>query len=228
MKKIFALAFFGATLVGGANAQILEYDALSTGATIAGVHMAANSSTSNEWGDQVVLSGPSHTIMQYNCLIQFNNGVNDTSNFVVNDTVTFRSLTGTGATATVNTGTPIYQATFSLGGATGLAGGAYNVGFGIPNVVVPTEFLVSNQFTRVSGNTGIVGEHFNNSPAAIGTGDPTYFWINNGTSWGQANFGTTPSGNMRMSLTATPEPASMAVLGIGALALIRRRRSNKA
>ncbi|MFI5386301.1 MAG: PEP-CTERM sorting domain-containing protein, partial [Fimbriimonadales bacterium] len=62
------------------------------------------------------------------------------------------------------------------------------------------------------------------SAPAIGFSDTTYFWENNSGTWGKFNFGATPSGNMRMSLTAVPEPASMAVLGIGALALIRRRR----
>jgi len=53
------------------------------------------------------------------------------------------------------------------------------------------------------------------------------FALAQGTGWGNYN-GTNGYGAMDIQGTPAPEPASMAALGVGVLALIRRRRSRKA
>ena len=44
--------------------------------------------------------------------------------------------------------------------------------------------------------------------------------------WDQASGDTGAVGDWAFNVTATPEPGTMAALGLGAVALIRRRRSN--
>lgn len=87
----------------------------------------------------------------------------------------------------------------------------------------------------ISSGTG--SEYMSTTSGANGLGGP----LADGQSyWDSPTFGFTfnstsdvfGAGNWDMSIgvtgTPVPEPASMAILGIGALALIRRRRSNKA
>ncbi len=97
--------------------------------------------------------------------------------------------------------------------------------FAIPNVTVPDHFVWTVQAYNRQGSVGELGPAYYN-PATVGFSDD-FFWLSDmGSEWTPYSWGGSPYANFAARLTAVPEPASVCVLGLGAL-LLRRRRSTK-
>jgi len=207
-----------------ANAQTIVYQNLQT-VTAASYRMASGANSSLEWGDQVSLAGTDRSIINVRTILQVQGTGLGAYDFDI--TLGFRNLDGaSNSPGTLIGGQTTYQVR-GLNEGTGGTAAAYFLDLPVANIVVPNDFAVMFQLARVGGNTGGVGVQFTNDDAEVGASDPTFFWretaAGSGT-YGTFNFGTTPSANMALELTAVPEPASMAVLGLGVAALIRRRK----
>jgi hypothetical protein len=217
MKRSILIALAVAT-VPLAHGQQIVYQNI-TGMTIASYRMASGSNSSLEFGDEVSLAGTLRQISQVKTIMQVQTTGLGTYDFDM--TMRFRQLDGpAGAPGTV-LGTPI---TYQI---RALAEGAWNFTLPVATpVTVPNSLAVTFQLARVGGNTGGVGFQFNAAnPPAVGNSDPTFFWRENtaGGTWGKYNFSGT-NANLALELTAVPEPASMLALGLGAAAMLRRRR----
>lgn len=215
MKKLALLAGL-ATLSALSQADIVYQN--MTGMTTASYRMASGASTSLEFGDQVSLAGTARTLTQVRSIMQVQ--ATGLGNYDFDVAMRFRALDGAGTTP----GTVLGGATYQI---RGLGEGAWNLTFGgFTPVTVPDNFVVTFALTRVGGNTGGVGFQFNAAnPPAVGTSDPTFFWRENtaGGTWGTFNFGGT-NANLALELTAVPEPATMAVIGLGLAGVAARRR----
>ncbi|MCC7433425.1 MAG: PEP-CTERM sorting domain-containing protein [Methanoregulaceae archaeon] len=205
-----------------ANAQTIVYNNLAVGMQVAWLAMSTNTSASVRFGDEVTLAGTDRSITQVRSILQVEGTGQGAYDFDVS--MGFFALDG----ANNAPGTSLGGATYQIRGLNEGAGGttaAYFLSLPVANIVVPDTVAVIFQLSRVGGNTGGVGFHFTGNPSAVGFSDPNFFWYGDGTGWTTAYFGiTAPRANMSLELTAVPEPASMAILGLGVAALIRRRK----
>jgi len=121
----------------------------------------------------------------------------------------------------------LWPAGFTDGDGAPLTGGGFAVGFNLPDtldngVVGPTLAFTPQTITGVK----LV---FNNDPTDFATLPNSFFSV---TPAGQASLGVSFGGATGLGITdldlqvtyLVPEPASASVLGIGALAVLRRRR----
>lgn len=226
MKRITLIAALAVSAVAS-QAQQIVYQNMTNMAT-ASYRMASGAGSSLEFGDQLALAGTFRTITQVRSILQVQGTGLGTYDFDL--TLRFRALDGAGGAPSTIIGTPTVYQFRGLAEGAGATAAAYTLTLGGLNVTVPNNVAVTFGLTRVGGNTGGVGFQFNAAnPPAIGASDPTFFWRENtaGGTFGAFNFGGT-NANVAMELTAVPEPASMAALGIGAVALLRRRRAKKA
>jgi hypothetical protein len=94
--------------------------------------------------------------------------------------------------------------------------------FAIPNVTVPDHFVWTVQAYNRQGSVGELGPAYYNPPT-VGFSDD-FFWLSDmGSEWTPYSWGGDPYANFAARLTAVPEPATLAVLALGVLALRRRR-----
>lgn len=92
----------------------------------------------------------------------------------------------------------------AVDGLTPIAPGTYNRSTTLPDQVGGLPLINNNPFSIYNGTS------------------PNGVWTLNVRDWAQFDTGTL--GGWRFSTTPVPEPGTMAVLGLGALALLRRRR----
>lgn len=95
--------------------------------------------------------------------------------------------------------------------------------FQLPNVVVPDHFVWTVEATNRQGSVGELGPAYFN-PATVGFSDDWFWQSDMGSEWIPYSWGGDPYANFGATLTAVPEPASLAVLLGGALLLKRRAR----
>ena len=220
-RFLLPLALLGATVA--AQAQFVYNSRDGQAATVAGTWLAAAATDSNWWGDQVTLAGTDRSVTLLETVVQVNPAAGDTTNFLLSFDLQFNTVSGT------TVGAQTFTQSYTTAPIPGTAAAAFLFGFAVPNVTVADTFVYSLRVHRLAGsNTGSVGMQAHNSVPTVGNSDPTFFWSQNPTTsaWTQSAF-TGGNANFRTRITAVPEPASMAVLGLGALAVIRRRRNKK-
>jgi hypothetical protein len=223
LRFLAILAAFG--VVAAANAQYVYNSRDGQAATVSGTLLATGATDSNFWGDQVTLAGTDRTVTLLEQVFQFNPAAGDTNNFTFTFDLQFNTVSGT------TVGASFFSASYTAAPVAGTAVAAFLYGFPISNVVVPDTFVYSFRVHRTAGsNQGTIGMQAHNSPPSVGFSDPTFFWSQNPTTgvWSQSTFTGNINSNFRARITAVPEPASMAALAIGALAMVRRRRNKRA
>ncbi|HVT10790.1 MAG TPA: PEP-CTERM sorting domain-containing protein [Fimbriimonadaceae bacterium] len=251
MKRVLIIAALA--VVGVAQADTLLFDNVTNFRTgVSGAGGSSTSSTPNTFmGDGYDLIAGANSITGFDLFPVNLSGTNFTG-LKINIFV-WGSVNTSG---TVNATTPAFSNL--LGSYTATVAGTYNTGFYFPFETGdpgPTPGFTLGQALSISSNRiGLTfnyqgttdGQTYNSvnsltslvtygTPASVGSNvfDGYYRNANSETdgnftsalrSFGQ----TSQSVGVRVYGTAVPEPASMAVLGIGALALLRRRLSRKA
>jgi hypothetical protein len=196
-----------------APAQSIVYQNMS-GLNLLYGAMSSGFGGSFEFGDQVQLAGTDRRISEMQTRFRT---FADTSGQLFNYDLTlrFRSL---------DFGTPgaiLFERTVAVRNQAGNSGGFVFTASNI-DTLVPNEFVVTMQLVRMGGNSGTVGVDFGPS-ATIGSSSPAFYWENIG-GWQQSDFPVTGRANMALQLSAVPEPASFAVIALGSIVLLRRRR----
>lgn len=99
--------------------------------------------------------------------------------------------------------------------------GLVSYDFAVPNVLVPGELTWTLELTNVSaGNT--IGSRFIGIPTVGSSED--WVWNRAGGVWTQENFAVGGNNSYGAIIEAVPTPGSLALLAIGGIVMLRRRR----
>lgn len=116
----------------------------------------------------------------------------------------------------VGDGTDVPLAAYSVTNLPGEGGWIVDVDLDTPSPVMPADIVMSVQFD----NTVDAGLLIYDPPVIGSSAD--MFWLNDGSgNW--YYFGGNPVANFALEVEMVPEPASLALLALGGLALLRRR-----
>ena len=229
MKRvILALTILGTAVSVNAQAFIV-YDNMAAPSTVStGTSDALTSAT---WGDQVTLLQGGQLDSFGFSIFNSTTGGNTGNLLTANVEIRFYDLTGGaytggantkpligGFNGTVNFGTGLNAGFFSAINFTGLSG----FGINLPQNVLITQRVAS--FTGTTNRLGVVTYTTDNVGTSIGNN----WYLKNATTEGLFAFGGTTSNKIAYSVGLAPEPGSMAVLGLGIAALVRRRAKKSA
>ncbi len=181
-----------------------------------------NFAAGTQAGNEVVLAGSatSDTITQFQ--VQFDLTGAGAPNGGDGVEVQFYANTGATVNGYASPGTLLYSSGFSS--LTSFTSGS-TLTYSIPNVVVPKDFTWTLVFEGVpageAAGLGLFG------PATVG-GNYHDAWVNNGSAWvlDVATGTGTPALEFGATLTAVPEPSTIALGVIGACAFLARRRKS--
>ncbi|HWA82970.1 MAG TPA: PEP-CTERM sorting domain-containing protein [Fimbriimonadaceae bacterium] len=165
-----------------------------------------------EGGDQVTLGGTDRAVTNIDILFYslWDAGTADvTVNFYKND-----GVGGAPGTLLWTSGT--------MAGMSHVQG-LQTYSFAVPSVVVPNTFTWTLGLANRTGSTGDIGPALADPPTVGSSGD--FFWYMGSGGWATTGWGGSPVANFGARITAAPvpEPAAFGVLGVGVVALLRRR-----
>jgi len=228
MKKLVAFAAFG-ILGAGSNAATLVYDNIEAPSAVSAG--TSDAETNAIWGDQVTLINTGKLSSFKHGIFNSTTGGNTGTLLTANVTYKFYNLGNTpyagGALSapllgqfngTINFGAGLNAGFFTIVSFTNLD--SLNINLTNANIMI-TQQVTS--FTGTTNRLGIVTYTTDNVGASYGGNS---WYKKNSTSEGLFAFAAPTSNKIayQIGVNAVPEPASIAALGLGAAALLRRRR----
>ena len=166
-----------------------------------------------ERGDSTTLAGINRFVTDIGLLIHSSGGDSRAD-------VQVRIYAGGDTSAAVNPG-PLLWASGVFPGMT-IAAGTNLYNFAVPNVLVPNELTWTLELTNAT-IPAVTGSRFA-APPSVGTSQD-WVWNHTGGVWVNEVWGVGAGNNSYGAvINAIPEPSTLVLLGLGGLALVRRRR----
>lgn len=211
--KSFLIIFLAASAVFSCG-QSLIYEQTSRSIIVAGLFPSGTT----EYGDEVTFGPGSRDVTQIEIPFYMAPSGNQNPTFTVSFFI--REMDGNSpSSTTLWSDSQVVNPHGSAGNVT-----PFTVTMNVSGVTVPDTAYVG--FTADLGSNPPPWLGFGMGGAAtVGSSDPSFYWTLDGGVATQSSLGT--DNNIQMSVYAVPEPVSLAGLGMGLAALIRRRRRKK-
>lgn len=191
----------------------------------------SDASLTTIWGDQVSLTTGGILDSFQMGIFNSTTGGNTGNLLTANVQVKFYDLTGGAYTSGVLASTKPLLATLNgtINFGAGLNAGFFSLAtfsnLGTLGINLPQNIMITQQVTSFTGTTNRLGV-VTYTQDVIGSSLDNNFYRNNGTGEGLFTFGTAASNKMAYKVGLVPEPASFAVIGLGLVGLVARRRKS--
>jgi hypothetical protein len=213
MNRILASSFVALCLASAALGQVVVYDNTTTYQNRSQPLLTEELDNSAEGGDEVWLEGTDHVLTELKVLMWANRAATGTFNGLMRlyDVDEFTQTPG--------------QMLYSSGLITGLTAnaGMNEYTFAIPNVAVPDHLVWTLELFDPEDVLGELGPAYYHPPT-VGFSDDFMWLRDEGSDWNAYSWGGETYANFGSRLTAVPEPATLACLGLGIGLLARRGR----
>jgi PEP-CTERM motif len=208
-----------------------SYSNITTFSGLAFSNAGATSTITNLVADDLLTLTPNTAIESFT----FSVSNLDTATFTARARVRFYADNGSGAPGTILNGFSFNPISFTAGSV-----GLFTANIAVGTIVVPADgkiwagitFDNASGSTATTANLNNLGQGLFNAPT-VGSSADVFFQTNvpgshlaNNPPGGNFNFSGAPVANYGWALTAVPEPASFAVIGLGLLGLVARRRKS--
>lgn len=217
-----------ASLAVASNAAILTYDNIETPSAVSAA--TSDAETNAIWGDQVTMIGTGKLDTFKFGMFNSTTGGNTGNLLTATVNIKFYNLGNTPYTGGALSATPLLgQFNGNINFGTGLNAGFFSIisftNLNTLNINLTNKnIMITQQVTAFTGTTNRLGM-VTYTTENVGTSFGGNSWYKkNSTSEGLFAFGGTTSNKIAYQVGVVPEPASMAALGLGVAALIRRRR----
>jgi hypothetical protein len=225
--QLSALAVLAAFCGTGAHASVV-FDNTTTQVTgdwgtMPSGFMAFNCMSGDETGDptgdQITLAGTARNVTEFDLMLSSTQATTLSSL-----TLTFYNNDGTGYLGEPNAPGTVIGAPVTLNNVP--VNGLTSVHFSM-NVVVPSTFIwVASASSDVAGPATFDPATIGTSGATDGSGNLAFWDFDQSDTcqWVLLNYDDDPVADFGARVIATPEPLSLALLALGALPIVRRRR----